>query len=55
MSWITESNWYSHESEGQKPDSLSQRIPFFWSYSKMEFNKIFSKTLPKIGRSETGL
>ena len=52
ISW-TISNWYSHESEGRKPDWLSQRRQFFWSYSKMELNKIFSKTLPKIGTSET--
>ena len=55
ISWTIESNWYSHESEGQKPDWLLERRQFSWRYSKIELNKIFSKTLPKTGRSETGL
>ena len=49
------SNWYSHESKGQKPDWSSQSRPFSWSYPKMELTKTFSKILPKTGRSETSL
>ena len=54
MSWTIDSNWFSHESNGWKPDWFQQRRPFFSRYSKIWLKMIISKILPRIGNRETG-
>ena len=49
-----EISWFLHESDCRKPDWFSQKKLFFYKYSIIELNKIFSIIFPRIGNKEIG-